>query len=93
MIKPRFLLFIFFRPKYQAIGAIRRNKCQAIMEKACNGVLFLADIVLLVLKVLYYICESVYKFFVPTEEKSVVGEIVLVCIKYILTIYHNIELI
>ncbi|XP_014481189.1 PREDICTED: short-chain dehydrogenase/reductase family 16C member 6-like [Dinoponera quadriceps] len=48
------------------------------MIKAYNGALVLADVLLLILKILYYICESVYKFFVPTEEKSVVGEIVLI---------------
>ncbi|GAB1866596.1 NADP-retinol dehydrogenase [Camponotus japonicus] len=48
------------------------------MVKAYNGALLLADVLLLILKILYYICESVYKFFVPTEEKSVVGEIVLI---------------
>lgn len=53
---------------------------QAIMVKAYNGALILADVLLLILKILYYICESVYKFFVPPEEKSVAGEIVLVCI-------------
>ncbi|KAL6436710.1 hypothetical protein ACFW04_004860 [Cataglyphis niger] len=48
------------------------------MVKAYNGALILADVLLLILKILYYICESVYKFFVPTEEKSVAGEIVLI---------------
>ncbi|XP_032678938.1 short-chain dehydrogenase/reductase family 16C member 6-like isoform X2 [Odontomachus brunneus] len=48
------------------------------MIKAYNGALILADVLLLILKILYYICESVYKFFVPTEEKSVAGEIVLI---------------
>lgn len=48
------------------------------MVKAYNGALVLADILLLILKLLYYICESIYKFFVPTEEKSVAGEIVLI---------------
>ncbi|XP_012529097.1 short-chain dehydrogenase/reductase family 16C member 6 isoform X2 [Monomorium pharaonis] len=48
------------------------------MVKAYNGALILADVLLLILKILYYICESVYKFFVPAEEKSVAGEIVLI---------------
>jgi len=52
------------------------------MVNAYNGALLLADVLLLILKILYYICESVYKFFVPTKEKSVVGEIVLICIKF-----------
>ncbi|XP_011692672.1 PREDICTED: short-chain dehydrogenase/reductase family 16C member 6-like isoform X3 [Wasmannia auropunctata] len=51
---------------------------QATMVKAYNGALILADVLLLILKLLYYICESVYKFFVPAEEKSVAGEIVLI---------------
>ncbi|XP_072751981.1 short-chain dehydrogenase/reductase family 16C member 6-like isoform X1 [Anoplolepis gracilipes] len=51
---------------------------QITMVKAYNGALVLADILLLILKLLYYICESIYKFFVPTEEKSVAGEIVLI---------------
>ncbi|XP_070161896.1 short-chain dehydrogenase/reductase family 16C member 6-like isoform X1 [Polyergus mexicanus] len=51
---------------------------QITMVKAYNGALILADVLLLILKILYYICESVYKFFVPTEEKSVAGEIVLI---------------
>lgn len=57
-----------------------RPENQATMVKAYNGALVLADVLLLILKILYYICESIYKFFVPSEEKSVVGEIVLVCI-------------
>jgi len=52
------------------------------MVKAYNGALILADILLLILKILYYICESVYKFFIPTKEKSVAGEIVLVRIAF-----------
>ncbi|XP_029166761.1 short-chain dehydrogenase/reductase family 16C member 6-like [Nylanderia fulva] len=48
------------------------------MVKAYNGALVLADVLLLILKILYYICESVYRFFIPAEEKSVVGEIVLI---------------
>ncbi|XP_025986216.1 17-beta-hydroxysteroid dehydrogenase 13 isoform X2 [Solenopsis invicta] len=51
---------------------------QTVMVKAYNGALILADVLLLILKILYYICESVYKFFVPAEEKSVSGEIVLI---------------
>lgn len=58
---------------------ICRAEYQAAMVKAYNGALVLADILLLILKILYYICESVYRFFIPSEEKSVAGEIVLVC--------------
>lgn len=71
--------------KLQIISKFRqfyRSTYQITMVKAYNGALLLADVLLLILKILYYICESVYKFFVPTEEKSVVGEIVLVCIKF-----------
>lgn len=50
------------------------------MVKAYNGALIIADVLVLIFKILYYICESIYKLFVPAEEKSVVGEIVLVCI-------------
>ncbi|XP_014486626.1 PREDICTED: 17-beta-hydroxysteroid dehydrogenase 13-like isoform X2 [Dinoponera quadriceps] len=66
------------RLEYQTNDTVRRNKCQAIVLKACNGVLFLADVLLLILKIAYYICGSVCKFFVPTQEKSVAGEIVLI---------------
>lgn len=48
------------------------------MVKAYNGALLLADVLLLILKILYYFCESIYTFFVPKEEKSVAGEIVLI---------------
>lgn len=48
------------------------------MVKAYNGALILADILVLILKILYYFCESIYKFFAPAVEKSVAGEIVLI---------------
>lgn len=48
------------------------------MVKAYGGALIIADALLLLLKILYYILESVYRFFVPVEEKSVAGEIVLI---------------
>lgn len=37
------------------------------------------EFLLLILKVLYYICEEVYRLFVSREKKSVTGEVVLVC--------------
>lgn len=46
--------------------------------KAYGGVLLVADVLLLILKVLYYIGEAIYRIIVPIEEKSVAGEIVLV---------------
>ncbi|XP_066581195.1 short-chain dehydrogenase/reductase family 16C member 6-like isoform X2 [Prorops nasuta] len=48
------------------------------MVKAYGGALVLVDAVVLLLKILYYIGESIYRFFVPLEEKSVAGEIVLI---------------
>lgn len=48
------------------------------MVKAYGGVLIVADVLLLILKLLYYIGEGIYRLFVPVEEKSVAGEIVLV---------------
>lgn len=61
------------------------------MVKASNNALVLTDLLLLILKILYCICESIYKFFVPTKEKSVTGEIVLVCtIEYITTLNTDI---
>ncbi|XP_039307649.1 17-beta-hydroxysteroid dehydrogenase 13 [Solenopsis invicta] len=37
-----------------------------------------AEILLLILKIVYCICESAYKLIVPTKKKSVIGEIVLI---------------
>ncbi|XP_076244046.1 short-chain dehydrogenase/reductase family 16C member 6-like isoform X2 [Calliopsis andreniformis] len=48
------------------------------MVKAYGGVLIVADVLLLLIKILYYILEGIYRLFVPFEEKSVAGEIVLV---------------
>ncbi|XP_032678940.1 17-beta-hydroxysteroid dehydrogenase 13-like [Odontomachus brunneus] len=66
------------RKKYRTTDPARRNKCQAIIVKAYNGVLVLTDILLLILKILCHICGSVYKFFVSAEEKKVFDEIVLI---------------
>lgn len=55
-----------------------RATFQEIMVKACGGVLIVADVLLLLLKIFCYIVEGIYRLFVPVEEKSVAGEIVLV---------------
>ncbi|XP_003707776.1 short-chain dehydrogenase/reductase family 16C member 6 isoform X2 [Megachile rotundata] len=57
---------------------MRRVTFKEIMAKAYGGVLIVADVLLLLLKILCYIVEGVYRLFVPVEEKSVAGEIVLV---------------
>ncbi|XP_001600199.2 short-chain dehydrogenase/reductase family 16C member 6 isoform X2 [Nasonia vitripennis] len=51
---------------------------QTAMVKAYSGALVIADILLLLLKVLYCILEGIYRFFLPADEQSVAGEIVLV---------------
>ncbi|XP_011496358.1 PREDICTED: short-chain dehydrogenase/reductase family 16C member 6-like [Ceratosolen solmsi marchali] len=48
------------------------------MVKAYSGAVVIADVLLLVLKILYFICEGIYRCFFPVDEKSVAGEIVLV---------------
>ncbi|XP_036139911.1 short-chain dehydrogenase/reductase family 16C member 6 isoform X2 [Monomorium pharaonis] len=48
------------------------------MIKTYNILYLLAEILLLILKIVYYICEDIYKLIVPTKMKSVVGEIVLI---------------
>lgn len=48
------------------------------MVKAYGGLLILMDVLLILVKTLYYIGESLYRLFVPIPEKSVAGEIVLV---------------
>lgn len=48
------------------------------MVKAYGGALIALDVVMVLLKMLYYIGEGIYRLFVPVEEKSVAGEIVLV---------------
>ncbi|XP_076168921.1 short-chain dehydrogenase/reductase family 16C member 6-like isoform X1 [Ptiloglossa arizonensis] len=59
-------------------GPSTQRGFQEIMVKAYGGVLILADVLLLLLKTLYYIGEGIYRLFVPVEEKNVAGEIVLV---------------
>jgi len=43
-----------------------------------HSLLLLAEILLLILKVIYYICKDVYRLIIPLKKKSVAGEIVLV---------------
>ncbi|XP_043264380.1 short-chain dehydrogenase/reductase family 16C member 6-like isoform X3 [Colletes gigas] len=51
---------------------------QETMVKAYGGVLILTDVLLLLVKILYFIGEGIYRLFVPAEEKNVAGEIVLI---------------
>ncbi|XP_011699710.1 PREDICTED: short-chain dehydrogenase/reductase family 16C member 6-like, partial [Wasmannia auropunctata] len=51
---------------------------QIIRVKSNNILFLLAEILLLVLKIVYYICEDVYRLIVPPKKKNVAGEIVLV---------------
>ncbi|XP_071581731.1 17-beta-hydroxysteroid dehydrogenase 13-like [Temnothorax nylanderi] len=51
---------------------------KTIMIQTYNMLLLLAEILFLILKVVYYICEDVYRLIVPTKKKSVAGEIVLI---------------
>jgi hypothetical protein len=48
------------------------------MVKAYQGAVIIADVLLLILKILYFILEGIYRCIVPVDEKSVAGEIVLV---------------
>ncbi|XP_050452082.1 17-beta-hydroxysteroid dehydrogenase 13-like isoform X4 [Cataglyphis hispanica] len=48
------------------------------MKKLYDGMLLLAEILFLILKVLYFFCESVFTIFIPTTRKSVAGEVVLI---------------
>ncbi|KAL7306677.1 hypothetical protein TKK_0001351 [Trichogramma kaykai] len=48
------------------------------MVRAYDGVLVIADVFVLLLKVFFYVVEGFYRFFFPVDEKSVAGEIVLV---------------
>lgn len=48
------------------------------MMKAYDGAMMFADILLLLLKIAYCTLEGLYRFFIPVDEKSVAGEIVLV---------------
>ena len=50
----------------------------AVMVKAYEGALILADVCLLIVKMLFWLLESIYRTIVPPEEINVAGEIVLV---------------
>lgn len=43
-----------------------------------DGILLLAEILFLILKVFYFICESIFTIFIPKAKKDAVDEIVLV---------------
>jgi len=47
-----------------------------------ENMLLLIEIFALLLKILYYTCESIYKSLAPIKRKSVAGEIVLVRTKF-----------
>lgn len=51
---------------------------QAIIKKICDNLLLLASILLLLLKILYYICKGIYRGIIPMKKKSVAGEIILI---------------
>lgn len=48
------------------------------MAQVYTGALVVADVLLLLLKIFYFIGDAIYRLFVPTKEKDVKGEIVLV---------------
>jgi len=48
------------------------------MIKIRDALLLLAEILLLILKILYYICEGVYRLIILPKKKSVTDEIVLI---------------
>ncbi|XP_011692668.1 PREDICTED: short-chain dehydrogenase/reductase family 16C member 6-like [Wasmannia auropunctata] len=48
------------------------------MAQILNVLLLLAEILLLILKIFYYIYEATYRLIIPPQKKSVVGEIVLI---------------
>ncbi|XP_011640988.1 short-chain dehydrogenase/reductase family 16C member 6-like [Pogonomyrmex barbatus] len=54
------------------------NCAQTILINTSNVLLLLVEILLLFLKILYYIGESVFRLIVPTKKKSLTDEIVLV---------------
>lgn len=60
-----------------------RENFKRDMVNAYGGVLIVADVLMLIIKIIFYLFESIYRFFVPAEEKSVAGEIVLVWIKHL----------
>ncbi|XP_029166764.1 short-chain dehydrogenase/reductase family 16C member 6-like [Nylanderia fulva] len=48
------------------------------MMKIYDGLLLLVEILFLILKIFYFICESIYTTFLPVTKKNVANEIVLV---------------
>ncbi|XP_071627291.1 short-chain dehydrogenase/reductase family 16C member 6-like isoform X2 [Temnothorax longispinosus] len=60
------------------MNTMNSNDDQTIVIKTYNMLLFLAELLFLILKVVYYICEDIYRLIVPTKKKSVAGEIVLI---------------
>lgn len=52
----------------------------------------IAEFLLLVLKIIYYICEATYKLIVPKKEKIVTGEIVLVCTIFVIHVPFHYKL-
>lgn len=54
------------------------------MDQVQEAVLVLLDVLLLVLKILYDIVLRVYRLCIPVEEKSVIGEVVLVFYRLII---------
>ncbi|GAB1865548.1 NADP-retinol dehydrogenase [Camponotus japonicus] len=48
------------------------------MMNIYDGMLLLAEILFIILKVFYFICESIFTTFIPMTKKSVANEIVLV---------------
>ncbi|KAK2580537.1 hypothetical protein KPH14_007672 [Odynerus spinipes] len=55
-----------------------RTVLQTTMAQVYTGALVVADVLLLLLKIFYFIGDAIYRLFVPTKEKDVTGEIVLV---------------
>jgi len=57
-----------------------------------HSLLLLAEILLLILKVVYYICKDVYRLIIPPKIKSVAGEIVLVRTKFLIHMHSYIHI-
>ena len=55
------------------------------MTKILNGLLLIAEILFVALKISYFICKSICKIFIPVTRKNVSNEIVLVRTKFINT--------
>lgn len=48
------------------------------MVNAYDGIRIIADVCLLLIRIIYHLLESAYRLICPVEEKNVTGEIVLV---------------